>query len=269
MSVLVALHPAVAAVEDDLDRVVLEPASSSSPQSGVPVHSAVLIASPSQGMLRGRGLSQLRPLPAHSSVTGSVCRGRARISSSVSSSGLRTRPPTRESPRRRVELRDVEVDDEVVEPGRGQVVPHRLERRPAVAERELELLGQERPVGRLERVRRSGRVPSSSSCPCPACSHRRVVLSGTRAHVAFDHCARCGVDRAGCGAVVGEVRADDAVPYAGGAGFAGAASPHTRKVERAAESRRDREAGANFPTPMGREGLEPSTLGLRVPCSAS
>ena len=44
--------------------------------------------------------------------------------------------------------RDVEMDQEVVEAGRGQVVPKGFERHPPVAARELELLERQRTVGR-------------------------------------------------------------------------------------------------------------------------
>ena len=68
------------------------PLSSSSPRKGVPVHSAVLIASSIHGWLMGRGLRSARPLPAHSIVTGSVTAGLRLMSSRVSIIGFDTRP---------------------------------------------------------------------------------------------------------------------------------------------------------------------------------
>ena len=59
----------------------------------MPVHSAVLTASSSQGWLTGRGSSRARPLPAHSMVTGAVTWGRRRSSSMVRVRGAVTWPP--------------------------------------------------------------------------------------------------------------------------------------------------------------------------------
>ena len=71
----------------------MTPASSSSGPSAAPAHSAVPTASVIQGWLTGRGSSRARPLPAHSKVTGSATRSRARRSSSESDSGRSTAPP--------------------------------------------------------------------------------------------------------------------------------------------------------------------------------
>jgi hypothetical protein len=60
----------------------------------VPVHSAVPTAPVSHGWLTGRGESSARPFPAHSSVTGTVTRGRARNSSIVRHIEVLTAPST-------------------------------------------------------------------------------------------------------------------------------------------------------------------------------
>ena len=89
-----ALDPVVGAAEHELDGLVPIPASSRIGHSGVPVHSAVPIASVSHGCEIGRGDRRARPLPAHSIVTGIVMLGRFRRSVIESSSGCRTSPPT-------------------------------------------------------------------------------------------------------------------------------------------------------------------------------
>ena len=66
-------------------------------------------------------------------------------------------PVEPQPPARRIDGRDVEVDEQVVQPGRRDVVPQRLERHAPVAARELQLLEGQGAIGRWVRRRRPGR----------------------------------------------------------------------------------------------------------------
>ncbi len=93
-----------------------------------------------------------------------LARGRAFTSSSESDSGLRTSPPISSRHDLGVDLRDVEVDQQVVEPDRRQVVAQRLERHAVVPRRERQL--DSREVGErvhAEKLRR----PRAGNKPCP------------------------------------------------------------------------------------------------------
>ena len=70
----------------------------------------------------------------------SVRAGRARRSASESDNGAETRPPNVEPPRVCVDVRDVEMDQEVVQPGRRDRLAEQLERHAVVARRQLELV---------------------------------------------------------------------------------------------------------------------------------
>ena len=117
-------------------------------RSATPVQSAVPIASSSHGWLNGRGSSSARPLPAHSRVTAQGSRRKGlEARSSDSSSSCSTAPLTRQLPRSRVNRRDVEMGQQVVQAGWRDRIAQRLERHAPVARRQLQLFACQRPGG--------------------------------------------------------------------------------------------------------------------------
>ena len=138
---LLAVDAAIEAGEERFDRAI--PDTRLLEQRARPLtprQRAVPTASRSQGWLTTCGSTCTRPFPAHSIVTATSTAGRARRSSSESESGRSTRPPTSSRHDRRVDVRDVVVREEVVEPDRRDVPAERLERHAVVAGSELELL---------------------------------------------------------------------------------------------------------------------------------
>ena len=117
------------------------------------------IASYSHGWLIGRGLSRARPFPAHSIVTRSV-RARQGLDF-MERQGVRPldRAANLEPPCRWIDVRNVEVDQQVVQAGWRHVVAQRLERHAPVARRQLQLLEAERIVRQRQRRRRG--LPTS------------------------------------------------------------------------------------------------------------
>ncbi len=173
--VLVTLDPFIHAPEDEFDDIVLEarllehgPQGRAGPlgrpdRLGEPRHTqrARRQASPPvAGALEGDGK---RPCRARPDV------GERELERSPD-------PPAHpEPPARGIDVGDVPVDHEVVEPGRRQVVPKRLEGHAPVPKRELKLLERKRPICRAERMRRaclrlgaSGHGPNPAA-PRPAC----------------------------------------------------------------------------------------------------
>ena len=117
------------------------------------------------------GCSRARPLPAHSSVTGDASlRGMALSSAKLSSNGASTAPPILSRQESRVDRRNVEMDQQVVQPGRRQVVAQRLERHAAVARGELAAL--RRSAGRRS-ARMAWRIGTRHPRPLRGASRQR------------------------------------------------------------------------------------------------
>ena len=157
------------------------PASSRSGASDVPVHSAVPTASTSHGWLSGRGSSSARPLPAHSIVTVTLARGRARRSSSVNVRRPAVLAGHLQLPCAGVDGRDVVVGQQVVEPHGRDVVAEDLEGEAVVAGGELQLLGRE--PSRLAELRALGRLHlhaprSLSTCPYRGTDNSTKIVVG-------------------------------------------------------------------------------------------
>ena len=140
---------------------------------------AVPTASVSHGWETGRGSSRARPLPAHSIVTGDG-HGR-RAPQLVERQHHRTlhRAADLEPPRRRVDRRDVVVDEQVVQADRRDRPAQRLQRHPGVARSELQLLGGDAP-GRGHGDRIIARTLERSAHPPP----RAAPAQGRRGYTA-------------------------------------------------------------------------------------
>jgi hypothetical protein len=87
-----ALDPGISAGEHHLHGVRQDPRLARRYASGTPVQAAVPTPSSTQGWLSGRGLRSERPLPAHSSVTGTVMAGSLRSAGMLSSRARSTAP---------------------------------------------------------------------------------------------------------------------------------------------------------------------------------
>ena len=174
---LIALYAAVGCPEHDLNRARIQPnvLKQATKRRPGPFRGADRFAEPWEADRAG---SQ----PA-APVAGALERDRERATGAGANllQGELERPAnlaaSGQSPAGGVDGRDVPVRDEVVKPRRRQIVPHCLERHPAVAERELDLLAQERSLRRLEgvgcsrdRSRRLRRHAASLSAECSAVS---------------------------------------------------------------------------------------------------
>ena len=165
------------------------PASASRPASGVPVHSAVPTASFSQGWLIGRGKRRARPLPAHSSVTGRERRGRARMSSRDSVERAPHEAADLQPPFARVDLRNVEMDEQVVHARRRQVVAEPLERHALVARGELQLVRGEGTFRRCRADDHDQTLYRPEAAPASASARPKLPPSRLSRAGSIDNCS--------------------------------------------------------------------------------
>ena len=150
----VALHTAIEAGEQQLigTSAALRRRRAAA-LSGVPVHSAVPIASVCHGWLTGRGSISARPFPAHSIVTGIVTLGRLRTSSRGGSAAYRRARRSQAAIRARPRPGCRNARD-VVHARRRDRIPQPLERHAVIAQPEVHLFTVERPRPPRFRCRR-------------------------------------------------------------------------------------------------------------------